>query len=187
VAGFLRTRPDLVHSYPATAAEASGAWPSRRTWTMTAEVAARVRDDDADARHAAVYGLVGEGTGTEFLNWLLAADLPDPAAVLADPAGVNWKDRPDRVWAILAGVVAHCTAGRASAQRWRDAWGPLVAAAAGGNPDVAAAVSRELARARPAGVLPPAAATAFGKFLEQAGLAGPRARDRERDELEMEP
>jgi hypothetical protein len=66
-----------------------------------------VRDDDADARHAAVYGLVGEGTGTEFLNWLLAADLPDPAAVLADPAGVNWKDRPDRVWAILAGVVAH--------------------------------------------------------------------------------
>jgi hypothetical protein len=189
VAGFLRTRPDLVHSYPQTAAEASGAWPSRRTWTMTAEVVARVRDDDADARHAAVYGLVGEGPGTEFLNWLLAADLPDPAAVLADPAGVNWRDRPDRVWAILAGVVAHCTAGKGSAQRWRDAWGPLVAAAAGGNPDVAAAVSRELARSRPAGVLPPAAARAFGQFLEQAGLASPGGRGvrQERDDLELEP
>jgi len=109
--------------------------------------------------------------------------------VLADPAGVNWRDRPDRVWAILAGVVAHCTAGKGSAQRWRDAWGPLVAAAAGGNPDVAAAVSRELARSRPAGVLPPAAARAFGQFLEQAGLASPGGRGvrQERDDLELEP
>ena len=172
VAGFLRTSPHLMHAYPQTAAEASGAWPSRRTWTMTAEVLARVRDDDADARHAAIYGLVGEGTGIEFVKWLAEADLPDPADVLADPDRVNWKDRPDKVWAILAGVVAHCTAGKGSAERWRAAWGPLVSAAASGAPDVAAAVSRDLARARPTGILPPRAAAVFGQFLEQAGLAG---------------
>ena len=188
IAGFLRKRAHLIHAYPKTAAEASGAWPSRRTWAMTADVLARVRDDDADARHAAVYGLVGEGAGTEFLQWLKEADLPDPADVLADPASVNWGgERPDKVWAILAGVVAHCTAGGGSGQRWKEAWGPLVAAASSGAPDVAAAVSRELARARPAGVLPPAAAKAFGQFLEQAGLSGMGGRGTQAEEPELEP
>jgi hypothetical protein len=154
---------------------------------MTADVLACLRDDDADARHAAVFGLVGEGAGTQFLHWLREADLPDPAQVLAGPADVNWKDRPDRVWAILASVVAHCTAGGGSAVRWREAWGPLVAAAAGGAPDVAAAVSLALARARPAGVLPPGAAKAFGLFLEQAGLSGMGGRGPTAEEPELEP
>jgi len=188
VAGFLRDRPKLVHSYPKTEAAASGAWPSRRTWTMAADVLSRIRDDDAEARNAAVYGLVGEGAGTEFLRWLREAGLPDPAQVLADPSAVNWSDpREDRIWAILAGVVAHCTAGKPSTPRWRQAWGPLVACAAAGRFDVAAAVSLELGRARPSGALPPAAARVFGGYLEKAGLREADGRPAQAGEPELEP
>ena len=177
IAGFLKVRPDLIHACPEIAAEASGPWPSRRTWAMTADVLARTRDDDIDARNAITFGLVGDGPGIEYLAWLRQADLPDPEAVLADPSIVDWKGRDDQVWAVLAGVVAHCAAGGGSAERWKAAWGPLVAAAAGGAPDTAAAVSRELARARPAGALPPAAARTFGQFLAQAGLTASSAAD----------
>lgn len=185
VAAFLRTNQHLMDAYPATAAEASGPWPSRRTWTMTADVLARLRGDDTDARQALVYGLVGEGAGTEFLQWLQAADLPDPVQVLANPSGVNWKDRPDKVYGILASVIAHCTAGSGSAQRWRDAWGPLVAAAAGGAPDVAAAAARVLGMSRPNGVLPPTAAHAFGTFLREAGLGGMAGKTGQDREMEL--
>jgi hypothetical protein len=184
VVGFLRKSPHLIRSYPKTAAEASGAWPSPRTWTFTADVLAHIRDDDDDARKAAVIGLVGDGAGIAFLEWLEAADLPDPEDVLANPAKVNWTDpRQDRVSAILFGVVAHCTAGGGSGQRWRQAWGPLVAAAQANAPDVAFPAARALARARPAGVVPPPAARAFGKALRQAGLDAP---GQETDEAELE-
>ncbi len=186
VAAFLDKNQHLMDAYPATAAEASGPWPSRRTWTMTADGLARLRGDDTEARQALVYGLVGEGAGTEYLQWLQAADLPDPTQVLADPSGVNWKDRPDRVYAILASVIAHCTAGSGSAQRWRDAWGPLVAAAAGGAPDVAAAAARVLGLSRPNGVLPPAAAGVFGEFLQKAGLGGMAGKARKDQDQELE-
>jgi hypothetical protein len=78
-----------------------------------------------------------------------AADLPDPANVVANPTGVAWRSLdPSRVWAILAGVVGYST-GRGTVEAWRAGWGPLAVAAEMGKGDVAAACARTLLLARP--------------------------------------
>lgn len=170
VAGFITQRPTLMKVFPQSAAEASGAWPSPRTWTMAADVLAHLREDDTDVRAAAVYGLVGEPAGREFLTWVKDLELPSPEEVMASPNVVDWRQpRQDRTYAILQRVVAHCSR---SAEMWQAAWGVLSFASEYGSPDAAGAAARVLARARPNGVVPPAAARVFGKYLEQAGRAG---------------
>lgn len=169
VTGFVRHRPDLLHVFPR--AGGGGPWPSRRSWAMLAASLANVRDSDAAGRQGVVFGLVGEGVGVEFLTWAANADLPDPGAVVADPGIVDWRDRPDRVWAVLSGVVGWA-ASAGTVEAWRSAWGPLLAAAAAGAPDVAAAAARPLATARPAAARVPAAVrSTFGPVLTAAGLA----------------
>lgn len=171
VTGFVRTRPDLLHVFPDNADATGGAWPSRRVWDMLASALTHLRDDDHAATQAVTFGLVGAGTGVEFLTWRAKADLPDPAAVVADPSLVAWEDRPDRVWAVLSGVVGWAAA-RGTAEAWKDAWGPLLAAAEHGAPDVAAAAARTLGRARPAKASVPAAVRRqFMPVLVAAGLA----------------
>lgn len=171
VLGFIRTRPDLLHDFPRDAAATGGPWPSRRSWAMLTTALANVRSDDTAARQTIVYGLIGEGAGTEYLDWCDKADLPDPADVTADPSIVDWTDRPDRVWAILSGVVA-LAASRGSQAAWVAAWKPLLAAAEAGRPDVAAAAARPLGRARPANARVPAAVrTHFAPVLAAAGLS----------------
>ncbi len=86
VTGFVRTRPDLLHAFPDSAAGTGGPWPSRRVWDMLARALAHVRDEDHAATQAVVFGLVGEGAGMEYLTWRRDADLPDPEAVVEDPA-----------------------------------------------------------------------------------------------------
>ena len=152
VTGFVRTKPEHLHAFPATSDTTGGPWPSRRVWAMLAAALAHVRDDDHASRQAVVFGLIGEGVGVEFLTWCEQADLPD------------------RVWAVLSGVVAWATAQRTAAA-WRSAWGPLLAAAEHGAPDVAAA-ARPLGRAHPATATVPAAVrTHFAPVLAAAGLS----------------
>ena len=137
---------------------------------MTADVLALLADDDSDAAYLAASGLVGEGAAVEFLTWRREADLPDPAAVVADPNLVLWSTLdPSRVWAILAGVVGYST-GRGTVEAWRTGWGPLAIAAQQGKGDVAAACARALLRARPANARPPAEVRAFTAVLSDAGL-----------------
>lgn len=170
VTGFIRTRPDLLHRFPDTAAATGGPWPSRRVWSMLAAAMAHLRDDDHAAAQAIVFGLVGEGAGVAYLTWRRDADLPNSEAVVADPSIVDWGGRPDRVWAVLSGVVGWATA-RGTAEAWRQAWGPLLAAAEHGAPDVAAAAARTLGRSRPASAKVPAAVrTKFAPILVAAGL-----------------
>jgi MoxR-like ATPase len=178
VGAFVRTFPHLMHALPDNPAAAGRAWPSPRTWTMMADTLAHVRDDDTAAVAAVAYGLVGEGAGTEFLTWRANADLPDPEAVIADPSVMDWTGRADRVWAVLAGVVAY-TAARRTQAAWTEAWGPVVAAADAGSPDIAAAAARLLVRAQPPKARIPAAVRRFEPILAAAGLgldgAGQRA------------
>ncbi|WP_249522365.1 hypothetical protein [Modestobacter marinus] len=171
VTGFIKTQLNLLHVYPEDAAATSTSWPSRRTWSMLAAALAHVREDDTAATQAITFGLVGEGVGIEYLTWRAAADLPDPAAVVADPSIVAWGERPDRVWAVLSGVVGWA-ATRGTVEAWRQAWGPLLAAAEHGAPDVAAAAARVLGRARPAKAAAAAAVrTKWAPILVAAGLS----------------
>lgn len=170
VTGFIRHKPEHLHVFPRNAAGSAGPWPSRRTWAMLAVSLANVRDEDAAARQAISFGLVGEGVGVEFLTWCAEADLPDPAAVVGNPALVDWQDRPDRVWAVLSAVVGWA-ASAGTVEAWRSAWTPLLAAAEGGAVDVAAAAARTLSMCRPASARVPAAVrTQFAPVLTAAGL-----------------
>ena len=171
VAAFIGRRPDLLQVVPDAEAEASRAWPSMRTWTYTADVLAQIDDGDADAARLAVTGLVGEGTGIEFLTWRAFGDLPDPATVLADPGIVAWSaERTDKVFAVLASVAAHVAAD-GSVKAWERGCDVLGAVAAAGVADVGAATLRTLLTVRPNGAkLPSSLGTGFAKVIHDAGL-----------------
>src|SRR5204862_164330 len=98
VAAFIRTRPALLDAFPTNPAASGRAWPSRRTWTMTADVLALLAEDDADAAYLAASGLVGEGAAVEYLTWRREADLPDPTAVVAEGLGTFAVDRAWRLY-----------------------------------------------------------------------------------------
>lgn len=170
VASFIRTRPALLDAFPNDDTATGRAWPSRRTWTMTADLLALLPDEHTDAALLGAAGLVGDGAAMEYLTWRREADLPDPAAVLADPNIVEWSNLdPSRTWAILAGVVGYST-GRGTVEAWRSAWGPLAAAADNDRADVAAACARTLLTARPARASIPRVARRFAPALTAAGL-----------------
>jgi AAA domain (dynein-related subfamily) len=170
VAAFLHARPALACAPPADAASAGRGWPSPRTWDMAARLLAAGDAGQAgeEARSALVRGCVGEGAGVEFLAWLVEMDLPDPEAVLADPASFVLPKRGDRAYAAVAAVAA-VVAADPTPQRWVAGWQVLGQAAAGA-PDVAAVAARTLARCRPDGTPPPAEVKLFAPVLRDAGL-----------------
>jgi hypothetical protein len=106
VAGFLRSRPQLVDALPADAASQGGAWPSRRSWTKTADLLDTA--STAGQLHVGLdlaAGLVGTGAAIELVAFLRDQDLPDPAQILADPLGIRIPRRMDQLFAIAASVV----------------------------------------------------------------------------------
>jgi len=170
VAAFLHVRPALACAPPADAASAGRGWPSPRTWDMAARLLAAGDAAEAgeEARSALVRGCVGEGAGVEFLAWLVEMDLPDPEAVLADPASFVLPKRGDRAYAAVAAVAA-VVAADPTPQRWVAGW-QVLGQAASGAPDVAAVAARTLARCRPDGTPPPAEVKLFAPVLRDAGL-----------------
>src|SRR6202007_2626592 len=99
-----------------------------------------------------ITGAAGEGAGVEFLAWLVQMDLPDPEAVLADPASFRLPERGDRADAALA-PIATALAATPTPERWAAGWQVLGLAAGGEDaaPDVAATAARVLAKCRPEG------------------------------------
>lgn len=170
VAAFVRHRPALLHDCPLDAARAAGPWPSPRTWEFTAAAIAHLGDDDLEAQQVVTAGLVGDGAAVELLTWWHAEDLPDPRVVLADPAGVDWRARADRVYAVLGAVTAHAVAA-GDAATWTDAMAVVEAAAAADRGDLAAPYVADLLRVRPDGVpVPASTVTAFAPLLRTAQL-----------------
>lgn len=168
VVGFLRSRTELVHAYPTNDAATGRAWPSRRTWTMLADVLSQITTDAA--AEIAAGGLVGDGPGSEYLTWREHADLPDPADLIANPDTYPWADlTPDRAWAALSSVVALASA-PGTIKDWQTGWKPLAAAAENGLAAVAAACARSLMLARPTNAKPPASVKRFAPVWADAGL-----------------
>ncbi|WP_292981050.1 AAA family ATPase [Mycobacterium sp.] len=170
VCAYIESRPNELHRYPETDDAAGRAWPSRRSWEALSRVLAHLRRDDIAAVSAAALGMVGDGAGSEFVEWRAHMDLPPVADVIDDPSIMEWATaRPDQVWAVLSGVVAWAS-GKGTKDAWTTAWGPLVAAATHGAPDVAGAAARALSVAMPAGAKPPASARKFKDMMIAAGL-----------------
>lgn len=167
VAGFLHTRVELLHDFPTNEHSSGRAWPSRRSWTMLADVIAQTTTDAAT--ELAAVGLVGPGAAMEFLTWRATADLPNPEALIEDPEAYDWDSlTPDRAWAALSSVVALSTSRGKGA--WTKGWKPLAVAAEHNLASVAAACARSMLLARPEGARPPASVKRFAPALIDAGL-----------------
>jgi len=171
VAAFLHVRPALACAPPSDPATAGRGWPSPRTWDMAARLmaASGAAGASEEARSALIAGAVGDGAGVEFLAWLVQMDLPDPEAVLADPASFRLPERGDRAYAALAAIAA-AVAANPTPERWAAGW-QVLGLAAQAAPDVGATAARVLAKCRPAGVVSmPAEITLFAPVLRDAGL-----------------
>ncbi len=171
VAAFLYVRPALACAPPSDPATAGRGWPSPRTWDMAARLmaAAGAAGASEEARSALIAGAVGDGAGIEFLAWLVQMDLPDPEAVLADPASFRLPERGDRAYAALAAIAA-AVAANPTPERWAAGW-QVLGLAAEAAPDVGATAARVLAKCRPEGVVEmPAEIKLFAPVLRDAGL-----------------
>jgi hypothetical protein len=171
VAGFVRSRPDLLCAVP-DGAGAGRAWPSPRSWELACRLwaASDAAGCGPEVGAALVTGTVGEGGALEFLSWQSRLDLPDPEDILADPDRARLPARADRLWAVLA-AVAGAVAAAPSPPRWEAAC-RLIGRAAETAPDAAAVVGRMLARCQPEGTVAPSSLVALAPVLRQAGLLG---------------
>jgi hypothetical protein len=173
LAAFIYARPTLLLAVPDNAA-AGRAWPSPRSWDLAARLLAAGRAAGVGAETVAVLvaGCVGDGPALEFLSYLDGLDLPDPEALLADPATFEVPDRGDRALAVLSAVAAAVSSDPTPA-RWLAGW-EVVGTAARILPDVAATAGRALAACQPEGVDAPPAAGELAPVLVGAGFLGRR-------------
>ncbi|GGQ06631.1 AAA family ATPase [Streptosporangium pseudovulgare] len=149
VCGLLTARPDLVHRLPNNEAHRGGPWPSPRSWEMALCLTAFATAADAskDVLSMLVRGAVGDGPGLELLAVMDRMDLPDPEALLADPAAAELPQRGDLRQAVLDGVVA-AVRKRPEKGRWDAAWALLARALETGAPDLVVVPASTLAALR---------------------------------------
>src|SRR5262249_8754273 len=129
-----------------------------------------------------VAGAVGPAAAVEYRAWQEDMDLPDPEAVLRDPASFRLPGRGDRAYAALAAIPAAASADTTghrggaviadnTAQRWEAAWHAIAAGAGARHSDIAVAAVRSLIAHRPDGAVPPASVLAkMTPVLRTAGL-----------------
>lgn len=171
LAGFIGARPSILRRIPDDIVAQGRAWPSPRTWDHAHRAAAAAEAAGAakEVRHALVAGLVGTGAAIEMLRFADAMDLPDPEALLADPAMLDTGSRIDLLLAALAGAVT-AVAGTPTLERWNAAWGVLAVACEAGRADVAAMSALALIDLREDGWPAPPEAAAFAPTLRAAEL-----------------
>ena len=170
VATFLRNRRNLLDGgEPSDPVTAGRGWPSLRSWANAVSVLAQLPPDDEDAALVVLKGCVGDGAATEYMAWLAATDLYDPAQVLERPGMVDWKSRPDRIYALLEAVTAIAVGN--DARTWGKAVAVMVACAKAGKPDLALPSVARLVHAKPKDMeLPQALRDAFEDLMYRAGL-----------------
>lgn len=139
IVGFLRARQALLLVVPKD--NHSGAWPSPRSW----DNASRIHNSEM-----AVASLVGSAAASEYLQWIKAADLPDPKNVLDGKAKL--PDKMDARYATLTNVTAYAI----DHDRTKDMW-KIIHEVSKKHPDIVISPARALI----------AAAVAAGKELPE--------------------
>ena len=178
VAAFLHVRPALACAPPTDAAVGGTglAEPADLGDGGPAVGGRRRRGTGGEARAALVAARSARAPGRSSWPGSAEMDLPDPEAVLADPASFLLPERGDRAYAALAAVAA-AVAADPTADRWAAGW-QVLGLAADSAPDVAAVAARVLARCRPDGAALPAEVRLFAPVLRDAGLLHVRSRGR---------
>lgn len=174
LAGYLRARQTQLSAIPKDAASRGRAFPTPRTWSYAARLAALAKATGAsdDVVRLLVHGTVGAAGGHEFLVWAQAQDLPDPEELLSGAAHVRFNGmRPDRQYVVLQSLLS-AVVSRTTAERWERAVVLCAQAAEEGGLEAAVPVVRALVRpdCRPAGASVPPQIKAFAGPLALAGL-----------------
>ncbi len=148
VASFIQHKQTSLFQCPKDDASASKPWPSPRSWTMAATLAAACKSVNAplDLELPLVSGCVGDGHALEFTNWRDTLDLPDPETLIKNPESFKVPDRGDKTYTILASVASAVT-GNMNKVRYINAWTLFKMAADAGKKDLATAAVRTLAQA----------------------------------------
>lgn len=148
IASFIQHKQTSLYACPKDDASRGKPWPSPRSWTMAATLAAACKASGAgqEIELPLIAGCVGDGPALEFVNWRDALDLPDPEALLKNPDAFVVPDRGDKAYTVLASV-ASATVNDMSKPRFLAAWQIFKMAADAGKKDLAAASVRTLAKA----------------------------------------
>lgn len=113
VLAFIRFRPELLSEFDPRERVS----PTPRSWQAVSDLIPHIAEPEIE--YGVFSGTVGEGAAAEFMAFLkIARELPDPDAVLMDPAGAIIPTEPASLYA-LCGALAY----RASEHNA----GPLVA------------------------------------------------------------
>lgn len=171
VGAFLNARPDLLTLVPANASDQGRAFPTPRSWEITATLLgwSRKSGSSPDVVLALAAGAVGPGAAREYLAYREGLDLPDPESVLADPEGISIPKRADRLYAVVGSTMAALRT-NLTAARWTAMGAFLDRVVQAGGEDVAVMVGEEWIRSRPAGATAPARlATALMPIMREAG------------------
>lgn len=178
IASFIKARPSLLEKLPGTE-ETGKAFPSPRTWEMTATLlaaCASVGQEESALALTLAAGSVGTAAAGEHFTWRKALDLPDPEELLKNPKKLKLPERPDMAYCILTSVVA-AVLSDLTPERWNSAWDVLAKSVDQNVPDIGAAAARSLAQSylnmrgskKEYGF--PASAASFGPLLQAAGIA----------------
>lgn len=173
-AAYLKAQGHKLMAFPQDFAQASGPWPSPRTWSMADRIlaageGAQLREEELVEL---VGGCIGAGNAAEFLAWRNSLDLPNSEEVLEQWKTFKLPTRGDAQFAVLAGVVSAVIQQMTEA-RVLAAWHVMAAAAKQGSPDVAACAVRALAMAQIGAKgfgAPKEIVTAFAPLLSRVGM-----------------
>ena len=107
VTGFIRYRPELLFHQKDENLERG--WPTPRSWERVARMLTALEGRGDDLVRKAVYGLVGDGAGVEFLAFhKMNENAGDVLRMMRDPqTPVNIPNSADRKYAIVAAAVYH--------------------------------------------------------------------------------
>lgn len=107
VTGFIRYRPALLFHQEEENLERG--WPTPRSWERVARMLVALNGRGDDLVRKAVYGLVGDGAGVEFLAFhKMNEDSADVLGMMLDPSvHIDIPQTADRKFALVAAAVYH--------------------------------------------------------------------------------
>lgn len=156
MASFISRRPELLDAMPDDPAAQGRAWPSRRTWDMSAHLAAAATavgfDLKSEVTRKLIAGCVGESAQREFTSWWVNLDLREPEEYLADPHKTPLPKRQDQLMATLDAVASASLSREVKRpeqlRRYKAAW-VVLSRVARQTPDITIPAARILGPACP--------------------------------------
>lgn len=178
VASFVSKNLDAYHARPKDESQWGKAWPSPRTWDMTATLLAASKSIGAgeSIQISLVESCVGAGQAIAFIQYMRELDLTDPKELL--DMAINGKiksfkfpKKGDQMYVLLNSVVSYFL-NHNTEQLWHAAWDVMAAATQDATKmDTAAAAGKALAKGRKPGYGTPTGAKSLYQVLALADIA----------------